>query len=109
MICSVCGCPYQPKDAKIEFNSYFMNSLEFDLDYETEFTEQICGSCAIDAVENGMQDSLKDDDREKNAEDELGFDEGYADGLDDIPPRASNDDYMAGWYEGNGDTDDDGY
>lgn len=67
MICSVCGCTYQTKDAKIEFNSYFMNSLEFDFDYETEFTEPICGSCAIDYVENGMQNSLKDEDREEYA------------------------------------------
>jgi len=47
MKCPRCGDRFRVEDARVEFNSHF----NYDLDYDSEFRERLCGTCAIDDIE----------------------------------------------------------
>ena len=45
--CTRCGCKFKKEDAKYLFAMHFND----DLDYDMEIDECLCGSCAIDYIE----------------------------------------------------------
>lgn len=49
--CARCGCKFNKEDARYLFTMHF----DDDLDYDTEIDECLCGSCAIDYIEEQIE------------------------------------------------------